>query len=250
MLYRFLILVFLTLPILGCKATIDANHAHTDAGFVNSGLRSISTFYIWNTSNNVIRLLESGKYSANCCQTRAKNTTFTAGSITNFGVKAEGNAVGYEAEIAAAVSRNAYIKLANFEEKTAIQPKTDLHDYMNVTGADKIRVQWQLDEAIKPSSNIRYLKIVRAISATEAEIYYKNQLAVGTEFPVKVANATIDVEITASSLNKFEGGTTPAIIEFAVYKVIKTRNANNIIVYRFVDDTDITDADIATALKN
>lgn len=233
----------------GCRATVDANYALTNAGVVNSGLHSLSSFYLWDMKSGTISELETGSDPKSCCRAVGSGTSFAAGGITNIGVKATGRAAGKEAAIASEIAQNAYLQLNVFSENKTKEPKTELHRDLNGEDGDEYKVQWQLEDALNPEAKLRYLKITRSLTAESAEIFYGTAATIGTSFPVETVKGTIEVEVTASSFNKFEGGTTPAIVEYAVYKIKKLRNEKGKIVYRFVDDTSITASDIAAALK-
>ncbi|MFK7838376.1 MAG: hypothetical protein AB8B60_19375 [Sulfitobacter sp.] len=239
---RFLLIIGAIVALLsGCRSlSLDISHADTDKGYLNSGLRDLGKFYVFDTAKGNLTELATIDL-----RSRDKGAVFekqVARGVT--GVKVGGQAdVKVKAKVAAEVARSSYIELDNAFGESYKNTFSDLSQEINrrESEGEDLGFSWFLDEAVEAGSTTRYLLVFSTIRADVARVGYANSYAADGVIDVPLSKGgSIAVSLTGLSEEQFKGKAVPVLVNYHVIQAFKKDGNYKFRIDRSFDDTDVT----------
>jgi len=243
---RFATIAVLLFAAIGCRPIpIDVSHASTDKGYLNSGLRELGQLYLLDTADG--SLDELAVLNLTNQRRGAVFEEQLARNVRGVDIGGEIN-TGIEARVDTQIALNSYIRLTNAFDESYTETFSDLSAEINRRDAagEEVGFSWFLDEAINPSSSLRYLLVYSTIRADTAVIGYSNVTAVdgGMTVPFRGAG-NVDVSISGLSEESWRGKAVPVLVDYHVIQASLNEKGN----YAFRIDRQFSDDDLADVLK-
>lgn len=242
----FLALTAILLVVSGCRSlSLDVSHADTDKGYLNTGLRDLGKFYVFDAEDGNLTELATIELSS-----RARGSTFerhTARGVTGVKIGGEAN-VTVKARVAAEVARSSYIELDNAFDESYKNTFSDLANEINRREAegDDLGFGWFLDEASTPGSTTRYLLVFSTVRADQARVGYADTYAANGLIDVPLGKGgSVAVSLTGLSEEEFKGKAVPVLVDYHVIQAFK-RDGN----YQFRVDRSFSSTDITRLLQD
>ncbi|TCR63415.1 hypothetical protein [Bosea sp. BK604] len=221
----YLLPAMMILTLGGCNSvTVDANYASTNQGIVNSGLSSLSTLYLWDTSTNSLVLLDDLAWPQNFTRPDGQGTEFKASRIKAAGISFTGGAPLAEdiVKIEAKISDSAELVVKDYRITRMRSPALNFIQLINASTPEQKAVM-QLPEAAKPRSPLRYVIVNWAATGKEAELRFEQSASASGKFPIRLASGEAQVEFKNLSTQSFKNDNleqgVPAIIQLKVFQV-------------------------------
>jgi hypothetical protein len=239
-------------PFAGCNqyVVVEPSFARTDAGFINSGLDNVASLFLWDIGSNKIVRVSDLNLPTKHLTVEGSGTRYIATNLRATRIKIAAGALLPEdiVRIETAISQKTKLELVDYTIERYPDPVTSFVNKVN-SASDVEKEVLRIQEAAVPASQFRYILVDRGIRGEKVSLSIDNDARTGATFPVSLASGQINIEISGSGLQKFEGGNIPAIINFRVLKVSKYTRAEGVF-YRFSDDTNYSMQSLIEALRN
>lgn len=240
-----LLMITLCFGLIGCRSLkVDVSHASTDKGYLNSGLSDLGKFYYLNMGNGT--LTELAEIDLQAGQRGATFEKQRAQDVKGVGI---GGAldVAAKAQVEAEIQLKSYIELENAYSISYKDTFSDLSREINarISAGQDLGFEWFLEDAVAPSSPIRYLLLYSTVRADKARVGYNDKLAAEGGFSLPTFGlGEVDIEISGISEEVFSGSEVPVLVKYHVIKAFLNDGK-----YRFRIDTSVKAADVAAILR-
>ncbi len=247
--------VFFAISLAGCQrtVTVDISYAQTDQGVWNSGLSSLSTAYLWDTSANTLTQLDDLAWPSGFSRPDGEGLAFNASDIRSGGVTFTGGAPIKEDIVAAnaKIANSTSLVVKDYRIHQMRSPSQNLIDLLNASSEQQKSVM-RLAEAARPRSALRYVVINRAVTGKDVELRFDNSLDAGASFPIKLASGEFKLEFKNVSTGSFKNADldkgTPAMIQMKVFRLHLGPNAGQT-TFQIVDESAKWQGQLLAALR-
>lgn len=242
--------------IAGCdrSVSVDMSYAKTDQGVWNTGLSSLSTAYLWDTSANSLTLLDDLAWPTGFDRPDGEGIAFSASDVRSADIRFNGGAPTQEDIVAvkALVARSTSIVVKDYRIKRMRSPRQNFVDLLNLS-SDAQKAAMRLPEAARPGSALRYVVINWAVTGKTVELRFEDSVSGSASFPIQLASGEVKLDFKNASASSFHNADldkgTPAIVQMKIFRIRLARSADQT-TFQVDDETASKEGRLLAALRS